>query len=322
MSHPLPPTMVSPCQRRPMIYRGGIIQIMITRSCNYACTNCTQGSNLAGKPMVMTVDQFDIACRSLEGYWGVVACFGGNPATHPQFDKICEIMRASFPFVQRGIWTNDLMGKAAHARMTFNPMYSNLNMHLNTAAADEIRRDWPEAATYIKGETEDSLHSSPWLSMIDMGIPEEERWRLIGQCEINQWWSALIGVFRGELRAWFCELAGAQSMLHQDNPDWAGTGKPMPDTGLSVTPGWWRRPMEDFYEQVETHCHNCSIPMRRAGQPAILGGINEFSKTHEYIAKTKRKDQAIELVSIGGNIERSKRPVIEYLVNTSPLRSS
>ena len=78
--------MVGPSQRRPSIWSGGIIQIMVTRACDLSCVHCSQGSNLAGKPVMMTVDQFDVACRSLEGYWGVIGMFGGNPAVHPQFD--------------------------------------------------------------------------------------------------------------------------------------------------------------------------------------------------------------------------------------------
>jgi hypothetical protein len=267
---------------------------------------------------MMTPDQFDIACRSLEGYWGVVGMFGGNPAIHPQFDKLCEIFRANFPFVQRGLWSNNLMGKAQHARLTFNPMHSNLNMHLNSAAADEIRRDWPQAAPFIKGEEEDSVHSSPWVSMVDLGIPEAERLRLIGSCDVNQHWSALIGVIDGELTAYFCEIAYAQAALHRGNPDWAGTGEPMPKTGTPVYPGWWRRPMEYFDAQVQTHCHHCGVPMRRDGIAATGDAANEFSPTHQYIARMKNKGEPIEVVSIGPGPSRTERPATNYLPGTTP----
>lgn len=318
MSHPLPSTMVPPSQKRQGIYRHGILQIMITRACNEACTNCTQGSHIAGKPAMMTLDQFDIACRSLEGYWGVVGVFGGNPAVHPQFAEICQIFRASFPFSQRGIWTNDLMGKASHARITFNPAVSNINVHMNSKAADEIRRGWPEAERFIKGEDLDSVHSSPWVSMIDMGIPEEERWELIGKCEINQHWSALIGVIDGDIKGYFCEVAYSQAALHQDNPDWMGTGRPMPRTGVPIVPGWWQQPMEAFDAQVRTHCHSCGVPMRRMGQPATMGGMNEFSETHQFIARTKLVHAPVELLHIDGTVGHEEYPVIRYLPGSDP----
>lgn len=93
MTYPIPKTMIAPSQRRPAVYRGGIIQIHVTRACDLSCAHCSQGSNLAGKPVMITPDEFDQACASLETYWGVVGMFGGNPTMHPHFDVLCEIMR-------------------------------------------------------------------------------------------------------------------------------------------------------------------------------------------------------------------------------------
>src|SRR5690242_2039949 len=64
--HPIPSTMKSPRDIRP-VWRGGVLQIWVTRACDLACTHCTQGSNLAGKPGMMTPDQFEEACKSLVG---------------------------------------------------------------------------------------------------------------------------------------------------------------------------------------------------------------------------------------------------------------
>jgi hypothetical protein len=309
--------MKAPGDQRRGIWRGGILQIMVTRACDLACHHCTQGSNLAGKPAMMTIEQFDEACQSLAGYFGVIGVFGGNPALHPQFDRICQVMRARFPFEQRGLWCNNLRDKGAHARITFNPRHSNLNVHLDADAAAEIRRDWPEASPFIKGETDDSLHGSPWVSMTDLGVPENIRDELISQCDINQHWSAMICVVRGELRAFFCEIAGAQAMLHQNNPDWAGTGAPMPDTGLKVEPGWWRQGMKAFAGQVAIHCHHCGIPLRRAGQMAIGGQLEEFSATHVRIARPKVPARPVHVVTIGGQRDMS-RPATDYLPGLTP----
>jgi hypothetical protein len=313
----LPVPLIAPSQARRGIMRGGIIQIMVTRACDLACFGCSQGSNLAGKPAVMTPDQFDQACASLEGYWGIVGMFGGNPAMHPQFDELCRIMRGRFPLEQRGLWCNNLRGKGAHARSTFCPQHSNINVHLDSAAAEEFRRDWPESAPFIKGEAEDSRHGSPWVAMKDVVPDESERWKLIEKCDINAWWSGIVGVFRSELRAYFCEIAGAQAMLHQDNPDWDGTGQPMPDTGLPVEPGWWKRPMRDYEHQARLHCHNCSVPLRRAGQFAIGGEREEFSPTHAYIARPKVRERPVAFVGVE-TLARSDRPATEYLPGITP----
>ncbi len=311
--------MVAPSQKRAGIWRNGVIQIQVTRACDLACHHCTQGSNLAGKPVVMTPDQFDQACASLEGYWGVVGMFGGNPAMHPQFDKLCEIMRARFPFEQRGLWCNNLRGKGQHARITFNPRHSNLNVHLESDAAEEMRRDWPECAPHIKGVDIDSVHGSPWVALKDVIADEAERWKLIGKCDVNQHWSAAIGVVPGKgLRAFFCEIAYTQAALHADNPDWDGTGQPMPDLGLTVLPGWWKFNMNAFEAQAKLHCHACGIPMRRPGQLAIGGEKEEFSETHRHIARPKVRERPVEIVSIGNTIERVERPSTEYLPGTTP----
>jgi len=314
----IPSTMVPPGQRRPGIWRGGVLQIVVTRSCDLACHHCTQGSNLAGRPALMTVEQFDEACASLDGYFGVVGMFGGNPATHPRFDELCRIMRARFPYEQRGLWCNNLRGKGAHARITFDPAHSNLNCHLDPDAHDEFRRDWPESAPYLKGLDQDSIHSSPWVAMRDLIADESERRRLIGECDVNRWWSAAVGVFRGKLRAYFCEVAYSQAALHADNPDWCGTGESIPDTGLEVVPGWWRRPMADFALQVETHCHACGIPMRRPGQLAVGGKREEFSETHRWIARPKAKERPVQVIESIGAAERPDRPATEYLPGTTP----
>jgi hypothetical protein len=92
----------------------------------------------------------------------------------------------------------------------------------------------------------------------------------------------------------------------------------MPDVGLEVVPGWWRKPMADFEDQVRLHCHACGIPLRRPGQLAIGGVEEEFSRTHRFIARPKAKDRTVSIVSIGGLTERPERPSTQYLPNVTP----
>jgi hypothetical protein len=307
MNHSIPSTMLSPRDPRP---GWTVLQIMVTRACDQACCGCTQGSQLAGKPVVMTPDQFEQACNSLcfdigaEGqvfrsYFGTVGVFGGNPCVHPQFEELCRIMKRYIPFEQRGLWSNNLMGYGKLCRETFNPERSNLNVHLNDKAYWEIVRDWPEA--HPKGLEDDSRHSPPYVAMQDMeDMTDDERWGLIADCDVNQRWSALIGVFRGELRGYFCELAGAQAMLHESEPDY-------PDLGVAVTPGWWDRPMDGFSAQVRYHCFACGHPLRGSGDFATRGTIEQVSRTHANIFKLKKpKGKTVQLVTkrseLGGEV--------------------
>ena len=347
--------MVPPGQVRPNKPRGGVIQILVTSSCNLSCFGCTQASNLSRKPWYMTPDQFETACKSLAGYWGIIGTFGGSPCLSPHFNDYCEILRSHFPKDQCGLWANALFGKGAEARKTYNPSVSNLNVHLDQKAYDEFKRDWPESRPF--GLHQDSRHSPPFVAMRDVlkkpcpdcnGTgrhdpdvpvsydPEFQRceccnggkvydeslaWELISKCPINQHWSALVGVFRGELRAWFCEIAGAQSILHQDDPDY-------PDTGIrpSIEPTgrdtdnwqpWWTLPMQSFISQVRKHCHDCGVPMQGYGQLAqgSEDQPEQVSKTHADLYNPKRKGRTVELVVFREQLGKTLALATDYLGN-------
>lgn len=274
----------SPGQVRPGKSTKCVIQILVTSSCTLACSGCTQASNLRRPHWAMTPEQFETACKSLAGYQHVVGVFGGCPTVSEHFPDYCRILTKHFPKRQRGLWANDLLGHGKVCRETFNPGVSNLNVHGSQKAYDEIRRDWPEARPF--GLTPSS-HSPVFVSMLDIGVPEDERWELISKCTINQFWSAGIGVFRGQLRAWFCEIAMSQSILKQHDPVY-------PDTGVPVVPGWWRNPMTDFAHQVRQHCHNCSVPLNGKGH---LDSAERSQVSPHYAANFRPKRGSVEIVT-------------------------
>jgi hypothetical protein len=301
--------MVPPSLRRKSAWMGGIVQIHITRACDKACFGCTQGSNLAGKTGFIPVDLFEQAVSTLTGYFGVVGIFGGNPALHPKFDQICEVLKKHIAFNRRGLWCNHPKGNGSIMRETFNPSVSNLNVHLDREAYDEFKRDWPESKPF--GLEEDSRHSPVYVAMKDVISEESERWDLISNCDINKHWSSMVGMFRGELRAWFCEIAGAQSILHQYEPDY-------PDTGLPVVNGWWRKPMSDYAAQVRKHCHDCGVPLRGHGSLAQdESGTEQVSETHAGIYKPKRPERSVQLVQLRSEVsEQSLKSTVDYLGNS------
>lgn len=301
--------MVYPDMQRPTAYRKGIIQVWVTRACDKSCFGCTQGSNLGGRQTMITPEQFEEAVISLKDYFGVVGVFGGNPAIHPRFDVLCELLRKHIPFERRGLWCNNLLGKGAVARATFNPAVCNLNVHLDQEAYAEFKRDWPESNPF--GQHKDSRHApAGWVSMRDLGVPEEERWELISKCDINRYWSAMIGVFRGELRGWFCEIAGAQSILHQENPAY-------PDTGVRIVPGWWQGNRDKFHEQIRYHCHSCGVPLRGFGSLAQdESGVEQVSASHADIYKTKKPKRLLQIVDNREQLqEQSLRSFVDYIGN-------
>jgi hypothetical protein len=351
--------MVPPGQRRSGKVGGfGVIQILVTSACNLSCFACTQASNLARKAWFMTADQFEQAVLSLQGYPGVVGVFGGCPTISPHFEAYCEILRKHVPKERCGLWANNLMGKGAACRATFSPAVSNLNVHLDRDAWDEMKRSWPESQPF--GLTQDSRHSPPFVAMRDVLRKECDQcvrgrqkdqfggfhvcktcdgtgqvydeslaWDLIAECKINQHWSALIGVFRGKLRAWFCEIAGAQAILHQDDPDY-------PDTGLDpavryeheTAPGdrhertvgrWWQLGMAGFAGQARKHCHECGVPLRGYGELAVSdqSGTEQTTVTHQSIYKPKRMGRAVELVTIPAQLGIPLAKMTDYIGNAT-----
>ncbi len=56
----------------------------------------------------MSLEDFDRACKSLAGYWGVVGIFGGSPTLHPHFTALRDILRHYFPdvgYIRRSDWS-------------------------------------------------------------------------------------------------------------------------------------------------------------------------------------------------------------------------
>jgi len=294
--------MVPPSQKRPSAWMEGIIQIWVTRACDRACNYCTQGSNLKHGPreaMFITLENYEKAVRSLKNYFGVVGMFGGNPALHPQFEELCKILVKHIPYKQRGIWCNHPLGKGKIMADTFNPIHSNLNVHGNKDAYDEFQRTWKTSLPVgLKPSTHSPVYGTP-------PIEEEERWEYISNCDINQHWSAMIGQFRGQTRAWFCEIAGSQAMLNQHKPDY-------PDTGLEVTEDWWTKPIIEYSNQINHHCLSCLVPLRAKG---LLDNSMEPEKITPEVVDIyipKKKDKKVEVVT---TIEELQPKAVKLMTN-------
>lgn len=180
---------------------------------------------------------------------------------------------------------------------------------------DQIVKEWNDAWEQGDSEKVARLEATEPVSCDKCNntryvYDEEKAWELISNCDINKYWSALIGVFRGELRAWFCEIAGAQAMLHQYEEDYPDTGiDPTVDYEYYAAPGdkletvvgkWWQMGMLNFAHQVDKHCHDCGVPLRGYGQLSQStedGEHEQCSATHEGIYKPKRKGREVQVVT-------------------------
>jgi len=307
--------MTPPGAQKNTPWLNGVIQIWITRACDKSCFNCTQASNFGGNPGMITPENFEKAVISLKDYHGVVGMIGGNPCLHPKFEQLCDILAQHIPSVRRGLWSNNPLDKGAICRRTFNPAFSNLNVHLDADAYARFKRDWPECQPV--GLTTDSKHSPVWGSMLDLtDLPEEERWRRISQCDINHNWSGMYGQFRGELRWWFCEIAAAQAMLRQHQPDY-------PDTGLKLDGDYggrqpWQLSMSEYADQVRWHCQRCLVPMKGLGEFAQAGvsGIEQYTQEYAGVVKPKTQGRLVQLVTTAAELRKDGvGHVTDYIKN-------
>lgn len=311
---------VVPSMERPDRWNGGILQIHVTRACSEGCVHCTQGSNLRGKPVLMSLAQFESACKSLATYPHTVGVFGGQPTLHPQFEQICDILCQYVPFERRGLWSNAANGHGPTCRRVFNPRCSNINVHTRKHEWDEWLRDWPDLAACIgpnlKGLDSDSRHGAPFVAMRDVGLSQEEINERAANCEVQRFWSSLIGVTRGKVMGYVCELMYAQAAIHENDPDWPETGFPVDQ--MYDGKYWWQLSAEAFAEQIRFHCCRCGMPLKSKGQLAIGGTLEQVSVTHAPWYRPKDRNRPVQLVTSMAELEADTLPsAIEYIQNGS-----
>lgn len=218
-------------------YQWGL-QIDVTNRCNRACSNCTRMLSHAREPFFMPLDQFEQACEAGAEFIAksphdklnrtkVVGVIGGEPLMHQEFSLLCAIIKQSVPDKRnRGLWTGLDYGRSKYATLiaeTFG--YINNNQH-NTRCEHQ-----------------------PALVAIQDAITDKTRmWEIIDQCWLQTQWCSSINP-KG---FWFCEVAGAMSMV-LDGPD-----------GLPVTHDCWSHDLDAYREQIEWACPKCGIclPLR------------------------------------------------------------
>lgn len=231
-----------------------IMQIVVTTACTLNCSNCTQLLPFRKDYLHMDLGVFREALESLEGWPGVVALFGGNPCSHPQFHELCTILAEYVPEQERrGLWSNDLLGHQAIAYWTFYPNGRfNLNAHGSLPAAARIWEGLPGKLIPKSAEVH-SMHAPILVDYLDMGVKPEDWPAKREACDINQKWSGAIVEREGKAYGYFCEVAASLDGVRGLN------------SGVPATEGWWRKGMESagFSAQVKQCCDmGCGVPLK------------------------------------------------------------
>ena len=222
------------------------IQIDVTDACPRRCSNCTRFIGHRERKFFMPVEQFAEAAEALKdfptasppvsaelrkftGGRKVVGILGGEPLLHPEFAELAAILEHTVPSREnRGLWTGLQWQNTPHAAVIERVFgYVNNNRH-----------------------DHECLHSPILVALADVVPSLEDRKKLIDDCWLQRLWSSTINP-KG---FWFCEVAGAMSILF-DGPD-----------GLPVEPECWRRPLADFQYQIDFACHRCGVPLNLQGR--------------------------------------------------------
>lgn len=233
---------------------NNIIQVVITRNCDlFNCSNCTQLLPFRKDTQHMSLECAEEALKCLQGWPGIIACFGGNPCSHPQFPQIAALWERYVPPKQRGLWTNNLMSHGDVVRRVFYPDGTfNLNVHGSQRAREQMQKYLPGIPVW---GTEGASHHGQVIGHYkDYGISDEEWLKKREACTINQNWSGAIYERDGAPYMYFCEVAGSHDGVRRENH------------GVRCEPGCWEWGMEKFQHQVRECCdRSCIVPCNFRG---------------------------------------------------------
>lgn len=279
-------------------FQKGVICVDVTNRCNLGCSNCTRFLENQDGYWDMTPENFRIAVRSLREYPGVIAMIGGNPAMHRDFEQLCQIFIEEIPEKsRRGLWSNNVFKHAELAAATFGTF--NMNTHGDAKGTESLRDLY--LRTNKKGNLfiGNSLHA-PLLTALKDLYSEEDMWKLISQCDINQRWSGTIIQNNGVLRAYFCEVAGSFDVARGE------------DFGHPVVDNWWRKPIEEYVGQIQKFCPGCGAAARFKGTLD-----NEETDTYtisnlDLVKKSEKRHRKSILISNPNSMEHLERPITSH----------
>ena len=249
------------------------IQIQITNACPNNCSNCTRFCGWHDKPFFMDFETFKKSVDSLQQFNGLVGIMGGEPTLHPQFDRFLSYLKEKLgedkvlspltipekdiSYYRQVYWSN-LKNKYGLWTSLTNTYYKNFQ-DINNIFGYQC----------INDHSNNGKHQALLLPRKELGISDEQFFKLRQECWIQNMWSASItpkGCF-------FCQIAASMDMLF-DGPG-----------GLPIQKGWWLRRPKDFGEQLNW-CENCSaclaVPSKKANE-----GIDIISPQMQKILANK-----------------------------------
>lgn len=246
------------------------IQVEITNACVRSCANCTRLCGHEPRAYFMDELAFTRAVESLDDFPHMIGVMGGEPLLHPQFERLCEILRAHRGRMSCGLWTTlppQHVGLAEVICQTFGNIFIN----------DHSRGDIFHAPVLVSAE-------EVFPNSADMFLAVEHCW-------VQESWSASINP-KG---AYFCEVAAALHLL-MDGPD-----------GWPITSDWWKRVPKDYTAQQEWACTKCgcALPLTRRSSLEEVDDISPLNaiRLRHVSRKVKRKAYVVSNCQLADALE-------------------
>jgi len=210
------------------IYDAEVAQIDILSGCHLACSNCTRFVGHHKRGFLMSPECFTGAVKSLLDFPGRIGIMGGEPCLHPKFLDLLKIYRELVPKERREFWTAGFKWGQYKDEIndTFEPQLIHYNDHTQP----------------------DGKHQPLGVAVQEVVEDKELMWELIDNCPFQEHWSPAVN----EHGAYFCEIGAAQDRVLNNG-----------ENAWPVEEGWWDKTPQQFQDQVNKLCVNCSgcLPM-------------------------------------------------------------
>ena len=185
----------------------------------------------------MSLEYFEKALDTLLDWPNRIGLMGGEPTLHPDFARICEIMRdpkRNHPNYHR------LMNRYS-LFTTGGPSYEKLREVIGWTF------HYVEVFEHNPDQTAICMHQPTTLAIQDVIEDANLREELINDCWVDKTWCATIN----EYGAYFCEVAAAIDRVTNKG-----------GRAFALTNDWWMRTPDDadYKKQLEL-CQLCGMPV-------------------------------------------------------------
>lgn len=226
-----------------------VVQIDITNACHLNCSNCTRFVGQHRKPFMMDMETFRKAVDSMEGFPGIVGIMGGEPTLHPQFGEMIDYYASKIEEPRPAAFVGDPTPSFKEYSRTVRYMRGRKRGLWSSTGPgyyknfEQVQDVFPYQN--LNDHKEVNTHQAILVTRKELGIPDEQWFKLRDNCWVQNIWSASITP-KG---AFFCEIAAALDMLF-DGPG-----------GWPIEPGWWKRKPSEFGDQLNW-CEMCSLALK------------------------------------------------------------